>query len=509
LKTKRITNHNFNRYHPEFLWVVTIVFAIVCVGVFTYLFKVVIDVPWSDITEILLSSKIRLLIFKSLFLAFSVAVIANFLGLVFSLLIERTNLWFKKVWNVLIIISMAMPSYVLAYSWLDSNPEIASLKGAIFILTLVTTPFAYLNIRVAVKKLDVELEEVSSSLGSSSIKTFLNIVLPQLRRSLLSGMLISVLYVITDFGAVSTLRVDVFTWAIYGAFKAGFSPERAAVMSSLLFLIALTIVYVESMLRNKRKLSELNKLTIKAQNINLGSWNAIGQILLLVYSACSLIYPIAKSITWSFEYKSKLSFYTFVEPLRNTFMIGLCASIITTFIALCISVVATRSIVGKTIVKIVMAIHGIPGIVTAIAFVFVGTRLVPQIYLQWYLVIIAMSVSFAYLAIGPIRNSLDASSKSLLDTSFSLGRGKLYTFFRVTLPLSFTGLKAASILVFIAVVKELPITLLLRPNEQNTIATVLWSNIGVSKYGVVAPSMLILICLSIVPLLFLIKDKND
>lgn len=498
-----------SRYHPELFWVVSIFFVSICISVFAYLFKVVLQEPWSETFEIISSSKIGVLTIRTLFLAISVAVLANAIGLVFSLLIERTSLWCKKIWNVLIIVTMAMPSYVLAYSWLDSNPQMASMAGAIFILTLVTTPFAYLNIRIAVKRLDIQLEEVASSLGSSSLKTFFRIVLPQLKTSLLAGMLICVLYVITDFGAVSILRVEAFTWVIYENLRAGFSPERAAIMSSILFLIALSIVLFESAVRKNRNLSDLNKLTYNVRRSNLGKYSILGQLLPLAFVGATFIYPIVKSISWTFEYKSSFSIETFFDPLKNTLFLGLATMGFTVFIAFCISVVATRSKIGKVISKIVMAIHGIPGIVTAIAFVFVGTRVVPGIYLEWYLVIIALSVSFGYLAIGPIRNSLDRSKKSLLDTSFSLGRGKYYTLFKVTLPLSLSGLKAAAILVFIAAIKELPITLLLRPNEQNTLATVLWSNLGVSKYGVVAPSMLLLIGLSILPLLFLVKGKYD
>ena len=207
--------------------------------------------------------------------------------------------------------------------------------------------------------------------------------------------------------------------------------------------------------------------------------------------------------------KSSFSFQDFKQPIINTLGVGTVTALFATFIAFCISVVATRSRTGKSISRLVMTIHAIPGIVTAIAFVFVGTRVVPGIYLEWPLVIIALCVSFGYLAITPIKNSLDRKNKTLLDVSSSLGRGNYFTLTKVTIPLSSNGLKAAAILVFVAAIKELPITLLLRPNEQNTLATYLWSNLGVSKFAVVAPSMLLLIFISAVPLMFLIKGKYD
>ena len=77
----------------------------------------------------------------------------------------------------------------------------------------------------------------------------------------------------------------------------------------------------------------------------------------------------------------------------------------------------------------------------------------------------------------------------------------------ITIPLSKRGIKAGSILIFLGVVKELPITLLLRPNGENTLSTSMWSELSTSKYASVAPTILLLIFICVVPLLFLVKEK--
>ena len=459
-----------NRYYPAIFWVVSVLFVFVCASVFVYLFRVVLEIPLSQTFDEVLTRKIFDLVVKSLFLAFAVSILASVFGLVFSWLVERTDLKFKKTWNISIEFAMAMPSYVLAYAWLEKYEAFASMSGAIFILTLVTIPFAYINMRIAIKRLDVQLEEVANSLGSSDFDTFVGIVFPQLRKAFFAGMLICFLYVITDFGAVSTLRVEVFTWVIYGAYRAGFSPERAAILSVLLFLIALAVVVFEGFVSSNRKESELNKVQLVAKPAKLGVVNLFGQLAIGSYIGLTLAFPIIRSINWTFEYKSSFSFQDFKQPIINTLGVGT---------------------------------------VTALFATFVGTRVVAGIYLEWPLVIIALCVSFGYLAITPIKNSLDRKNKTLLDVSSSLGRGNYFTLTKVTIPLSSNGLKAAAILVFVAAIKELPITLLLRPNEQNTLATYLWSNLGVSKFAVVAPSMLLLIFISAVPLMFLIKGKYD
>ena len=478
-----------------------------CLSVFFYLFKVVLEEPFSDILDVVFSPKLQSLLLKSLSLSIGVSLVSTTLGLIFSLLVERTNLWFRKMWHILIILSMAMPSYVLAYAWLDRDPRFASFSGAFVILTLVTIPFTYLSTRTAVRKLDIRMEEIAGSLGSSRVNTLVRIILPQLKRAILASMIISILYVLTDFGAVSTLRVEVFTWVIYNSYRAGFSPERAAILSCVLFVVAILVVLVEGRVSRSNDLSQKSRSKMNSNRFNLGASNLVFQICLFLVIGASLAFPIIRSLSWTFMYRSDVDTTVLFSALRNTLFLGVVTMVASTFIAFSISLVATKSSFGEGIVKLVMAMHSIPGIVTAIAFVFIGTRLVPSLYLEWYLLVIALCVTFSYLAIGPLRGVLVQRNEALQDASFSLGRGKYYTLFKVTVPLCVSGLRASAILVFIATIKELPITLILRPNEQNTLATELWSNLGVAKYGVVAPNMLMLIGLSMIPLSFLLKEK--
>ena len=377
------------------------------------------------------------------------------------------------------------------------------------ILSLITIPYSYLNIRSALKNLDTSIEEVARSLGSSNLKTLGVVVLPQLRRSILSGMLIGVLYVITDFGAVSTLRVEVFTWVIYGSYRSGFSPERAAVLASLLFIIASAIVLAESIAGKKQKRTNAARVSHASKMLKLGKWNLLFQAVLALYFGSLVGVPLVRSMGWVFQYKSAVDPGDLIDPFTNTLFLGTAVVALGFVFAFSIALFSTYSKIGLFIEKLVTAFHGIPGIVTAIAMVYVGTRIVPAIYLEWPLVIVALCVAFSYLAIGPIKNSLEQHSLAYIENSYTLGKGKWGSMARITLPLSVQGVIAGSILVFVGVVKELPITLLLRPNGENTLATTMWSNISVSQYAVVAPTMLLLMGLCVLPLLFLVKVKYD
>ncbi|HMS25372.1 MAG TPA: ABC transporter permease subunit, partial [Acidimicrobiia bacterium] len=379
-----------SRYYPYLIGVIATLFLFLCLSTYFYLFTIVSDVPRSLIWDILINRRIMNLVVRSLSLAGIVALVASALGALFAILIERTDLWMKKTWHALIVISMAIPSYVLAYAWVTIFPDMASFKGAIMILSLITIPYSYLNIRSALKNLDTSIEEVARSLGSSNLKTLGVVVLPQLRRSILSGMLIGVLYVITDFGAVSTLRVEVFTWVIYGSYRSGFSPERAAVLASLLFIIASAIVLAESIAGKKQKRTNAARVSHASKMLKLGKWNLLFQAVLALYFGSLVGVPLVRSMGWVFQYKSAVDPGDLIDPFTNTLFLGTAVVALGFVFAFSIALFSTYSKIGLFIEKLVTAFHGIPGIVTAIAMVYVGTRIVPAIYLEWPLVIVAL-----------------------------------------------------------------------------------------------------------------------
>lgn len=502
MKTFRIQNSS-NKVQP-FIRAISIIVLLFSLTPIIYLIWVSINSGFSNIIDTIDNSELIKLIIRTLALAFFVSIISSTLGFFFAFLTTKTNLKFKKIWNLLIVTSLAIPSYVLAYAWLDTFKEIASIQGAIFILSIITTPLVYLYARSAFQNTDFTLEEISLSLGANKIKTIYKIIFPQIKRALLAGVLLSILYVITDFGAVATLRVEVFTWVIYSAYRASFDPSRAAILASILLLITFLIIILEKILRGKSLKNKVGKGVIRQNSFyNLGKWNILFQFLLISFVSCSLLMPIIKPIIWWSKSIRTFPLQELFKPLFNTLWLGFIVVLISILLSFCVAVYATHSKIGKFIEKTTMLIHGLPGIVLGLSFVFLGTRLFPAIYQKWILVVIALSTLFAYLAIGAIKNSLEQYPKSIFENAKSLENSKIKMLTKIFLPLSFSGIKAGGLLILIALAKELPITLLLRPSGENTLATLLWSNIAIAKNHAIAPISLTLIIITIIPIIFL------
>ena len=119
-------------------------------------------------------------------------------------------------------------------------------------LTLFTYPYMLLTVRAAYRRLDPSLEEASRTLGHGSFSTFIRVVVPQLRPSIAAGSLLVGLYVMSDFGAVSMLRYDTFTRAIYLQYRGGLDRNTAAVLGLILVILTIIVLAAEQRFRGTR-----------------------------------------------------------------------------------------------------------------------------------------------------------------------------------------------------------------------------------------------------------------
>jgi iron(III) transport system permease protein len=150
----------------------------------------------------------------------------------------------------------------------------------------------------------------------------------------------------------------------------------------------------------------------------------------------------------------------------------------------------------------------LPGIVIALTFVFFGIRVATPLYQTLPLLVIALAIRFLPQALGAERSALLMVNPRVEEAARSLGRGAFSTFARVTLPLSRSGFIAGWALVFVAVMKELPITLLLSPIEYRTLATEIWTASGQGAYSDAAVPALILVVIASLPTVLFRGDNR-
>jgi iron(III) transport system permease protein len=143
--------------------------------------------------------------------------------------------------------------------------------------------------------------------------------------------------------------------------------------------------------------------------------------------------------------------------------------------------------------------HALPGIVVAISVVYVGIRAARPWYQEFPLLIFGQVIIFLPVMVAAIRASLEKTPALLEDVAHSLGTGSVATLLRVTIPIALPGLLAGTALTMLAAVKELPVTLLLRPTGMDTLSTKIWDFSTLSDYAAVGPYAVAILVLAAVP----------
>jgi iron(III) transport system permease protein len=502
-RATRSNGHRRRAKQPWFILVPAIAAALVAIAPIAYLVDQALQRGWSEVVDELWRARTRDLVLRSVGLAATVTVLSVMIGVTAAWLVVRSDLRGRRLLAVVFALPLAIPSYLAAFAWVSWRPGLAGFDGATLVLTSVSYPFVYLPAAAALRHLDPAQEEVARSLGRRRLDVAFGLTLRQIRPAITAGALLVALYVLSDFGAVAAMRYEVFTWVIYGAYRAGFNPSRAAILASVLVLVALVLVVFEARARGRATQARLGSGSARAATpVRLGraavpAWAFVGAVI-----GAAIVFPIGRVIQWVVTFESSEVDWSDVgRALSGTVRLSLLAALATVVVALPVGVLAARfrSRTSAAIESATYVAHALPGIVIAISLVFVGVRLLRPVYQETPLLVLGYVVLFLPLAVGSVRSSIEQSSIRVEEIARSLGCRPMGVLWRVTVPLALPGIAAGAALVMLSTMKELPVTLILRPTETDTLATELWRFTAVSDYADAGPYALALVVFAAIP----------
>jgi len=489
---------------PRSAFVVALGATALAVVPLVYLALQIGDAGWERVADILFRADMARLAIRSLGLALIVGVLAGTVGTTTAWIVERSDLEGDAFWHVVVVMPLAVPSYVAAYAWVSWWPATASFWGAVAVLTFSTIPIIHLYVAAIFRGLDASQEEVARSLGKGPWEVFLRLTLPQARRGIAAGMLLASLYVLADFGAVAIMRVPVFTWAILGAYRAGFDPSRAAVLAGALVVLSTIFVLGEAMVRGRSTAATVGTgVPRPLTRVPLGRWRWVAVTGLTLLATASVGFPVFSYLYWWSAGGSEVEITEFLRALTTTLVLGAVVAAATVAIALPLAwlVARFRTRLGIGAERAIMLAHSLPGIVVALSFVYVGVRVLQPIYQRWPIVVLALVALTLSLAIGELRAAFEQQPQALTDVGRACGRSRARVFARVTLPAVLPAIAATGAVIALTIAKELPAVLLLRPAGADTLSTRLWVWAGVSDDASVAPYALTLVVFSVIPAL--------
>ncbi len=478
--------------------------AAVLVGLapLAYLFDAGFSRGLQGVVDELFLARTLWLVVRSLGLTLVVTLACVLVGTTCAWIVVRTSLRGRAILLTLFALPLAIPSYLAAFAWVSWLPGIAGFFGASLVLTIVSYPYVMLPVAAALRATDISLEDVARSLGVSPFVAAWRVSLQQVRPAIIGGALLVALYVVSDFGAVAAMRYETFTWVIFGAYRAGFNPTRAALLALVLIVIAVALIALERRVRGSTALARLGRgvnrssirVSPKSLRIAALAWSAV-----VVGIAVGV--PVVSVATWIFRGTAVTDWSDVAFTIRDSFGIGFATAIATVLLALPVGIAIARfsGRFTRAAEASVYLTHSLPGIVVALSVVYLGINLVRPLYQELPLLVFGQMIIFLPLVVGAVRTAVEQSTPVLEDVAHSLGTSRMATIWRVTIPVSMPGIAAGGALALLGAVKELPTTLLLRPTGLETLSTSIWKYSVVSDYGAVGPYAVALMLLAAVP----------
>lgn len=477
------------------------------------------------------TTRIPELLSNTIWLAASVACLTLVLGVSTAWLVTRVEFPGRGLWEGALVLPLAMPTYVLAYiysyllgfggpveqAWqMVAGPQARifsphSYLGATLVMTLDTFPFVYLLSRSALLNMNVSFEEVSRASGISRTKTLWLVTLPLMRPSIAAGLALVILYVVSDFGAVSLLRYQTLTYAVFQQMTGRSDNTAASILSLLLVGLALLFLITERWFRHRSRFYQTTGRYRRPERHRygwLGTSLVTGYLAFVVSVAFAL--PAYLLVVWSLSPEAQATIDSrFIGFLWNSGFLAACAATGGVLIGLPLAYMASRrpNWVNLGCLQAAYAGYVLPGPVAALAVLVLCLNVTPFLYGSVLVLIVAYMIHFLPAGLQSLEPALQQITPNLEEVARTLGLGVRQTWQRVTLPLMRTGFVVAWVLMFLQTMKELPATLLLRPVGFDTLAIRVWMEASEEYYRLAAPSALLIVLLGL-PTLLLLFSKD-
>jgi len=513
--------------HPA-IWVPAVLVAAAMLLPVTYLVIATADLPWSRIVEIATDRATLTLAGRTLLLAASVTAASLVLGVSLAWLTVRSDLPARRFFAVAMGLPLVIPTYVGAFALVGAlargglieewfglvPPSPYGFWGAFGALTLFSFPYVLITVQSGLRGIDTSLEEASRLLGNGPVRTFFKVTVPQLRASAAAGGLLVTLYVFSDFGAVSILRYSTFTRGLYLQYRSAFDRSPAALLGLLLVGMTLAVIVFEARVaRDRGGVAGSRGRTRPTSPVPLKAWRWPATAFASSVFLIGLVIPVMVIGSWMVRgLAAGEQINVALGPAWRSLLAAGLGALAVVAAALPVAIWSARSSsrIARLVERASFTGYALPGIVVALALVFVGIRLATPLYQTLVMLVFAYVVLFLPQAVGAIRSSLLQVNPNVEAASRVLGDSRLATLRRVTLPLARRGSIAGGAIVFLTVLKELPATLLLAPTGFDTLATRVWSATAEAFYTQASVPALALIVLGSVPLaVSMIRDRQE
>ena len=527
---------------------VSLIVAIPILTVFTSFFQ-----DTSNYFEILKQTFFFEYIFNSLTLLIGVLFLTFVLGVGSAYVVSFYQFPGANFFKWGLILSFAVPPYIYAYSLFaffenygtaftilkhlfgDGNynkhiPKFSGMFGLILSISFSLYVYVYILARSSFLYQSQNLIELGKNLGFSKFKSFYSIILPSARPAIVAGLSLVAMETLAEFGAVDFFSVNTLTTGIYNAWIAFDDLAFANRISFFLLLFIFILFVTENLSRKKAKYHlEVKGGFKKKEKINLYGWKSFFAFMFcFILFFLSFLFPLSQMLYWTIKFPENWVDLQIIDLLLNTLYLVSLSSLALIFFAL-ISNYGNR-VSKKKILNVLSTLsisgYAIPGVILAIAFItFIawfdenmikafGFLSIKKIFIGSVLgLVIVYFVRFYSLAFNGIKSGYEKMNIAVDESAYLLGYSKTKTFLNIHIPYLRNSLLFVIILISLEIIRELPITLILRPFNFETFATTAYISASEDLLEAAAvPSLCLIIIASFFILLtskYILRDNDE
>ena len=492
-------------------------------------------------------------IFNSLILLVCVLILTFLIGTGSAYLVSFYNFPLSNFFKWALILSFAVPPYIYAYSltaffenygtaftilknlfgegnYNQSIPKFDGLLGVVLSISFSLYAYVYILARASFLYQSQNIIDLGKNLGFSRFKSFYSIILPAARPAIVAGLSLVAMETLAEFGAVDFFSINTLTTGIYNSWIAFDDLAFANQLSFFLLLFIFALFILENLSRKNAKYHFNSKAGFKQkQKIQLSGKKAF-----LAFAFCflvfflSFLFPLSQMIYWTIKFPENLFDLDILNLLTNTLYLVTLSSLLLIIFGL-VSNYGNRVNKNKTLnVLSTLSISGyaIPGVILAVAFITfiawfddsvvknLGFISIKKIFIGSILgLVLVYFIRFYSLAYNGIKSGYEKINISVDESSYLLGYSKRKTFLNIHIPFLRNSLLFVGILVSLEIVRELPITLILRPFNFETFATTAYISASEDLLEAAAAPSLFLILIAtffiVVTSKYILRDNNE
>jgi iron(III) transport system permease protein len=505
----------------------------------------VVLVPATSEYQLLVDTQLWLGLQNTTLLIVGVGLCSSFFGATAAWLVSIYEFKGRQLVSWLLMLPLAVPSYILAYVFVDVlryespvqdlayvllgrylNPM--SLSSAVLLFSLGLYPYVYVVVRSFLSRQSASMFDAARLFGVKGVPLFVGYGLPLMRASIISSVVLVIMEVLSDYGLVDYFGIVTFTTLIFGSWFRFRQIQTALRFSLWLLVVVFVVLGAERLFSNKRRFAYATTKVRSLRRMRLSKthqgvvWLYLGSLLVVSFGI-----PMLQLISWALQtYQLSVNF-NLVQAVISTILVSVGAGFAILVLTLLLANIGRHrpTLLQTLLLRITLFGYSIPGAVVAVVMLLLFQRLdqaidlvmvgglgLPRgLFLTGTMLLLLSAYVVRFMAIGyqSIESNYQKIGTNFTNASYLLGKGKLATLWKVDVPMLRQGMASAMILVVIDIIKELPLTLVLRPFNFNTLATLTYRYAAEEQVRMGAIAALIMIGLSSIIIYVITRPRKE